>query len=82
MYLQLGQGAVVPFEGVVGVFDLDHVTSQKRTRDTLEKLEARGALHTLGERLPVSLVVGEEDAWLSPISPALLCRRLGEERWE
>ncbi len=82
MYLQLGQGEVLPFEDVVGVFDLDHVTSQKRTRDTLAAMEARGELHTLGGRLPVSLVVGQTGAWLSPFSSVLLCRRLADERWE
>lgn len=82
MYLHLGQGTVVPFERVVGVFDLDNATYQKKTRDTLETLEERGELHTLGQRLPVSLVVTDQGAYLSPISPAMLCRRLGEERWE
>lgn len=82
MYLHLGQGTVVPFEDIIGVFDLDNATYQKKTRDTLEVLEERGQLHPLGRRLPVSLVVTDRAAYLSPISPAMLCRRLGEERWE
>ena len=82
MYLHLGQGTVVPFDRVIGVFDLDNATYQKKTRDTLELLEERGELHALGRRLPVSLVVTDEGAYLSPISPAMLCKRLGEERWE
>jgi len=82
MYLHLGQGTVVPFDQVIGVFDLDNATYQKKTRDTLEHLEERGALHTLGQRLPVSLVVTDGGAYLSPISPAVLGRRLGQERWE
>lgn len=82
MYLHLGQGTVVPFENVIGVFDLDNATYQKKTRDTLEQMEERGQLHVLGQRLPVSLVVTDEGVYLSPISPAMLCRRLGEERWE
>ena len=82
MYLHLGQGTVVPFEDVIGVFDLDNATYQKKTRDTLEILEDEGRLHPLGERLPVSLVVTDQDAYLSPISSAMLCRRLGENKWE
>ena len=82
MYLHLGQGTVVPFDSVIGVFDLDNATYQKKTRDTLEILEDQGRLFPLGERLPVSLVVTDKAAYLSPISPAMLARRLGENSWE
>ncbi len=82
MYLHLGQGTVVPFADIIGVFDLDNATYQKKTRDTLEILEERGELHPLGQRLPVSLVVTDKAAYLSPIPSAMLCRRIGEERWE
>ena len=82
MYLHLGQGTVVPFEDVIGVFDLDNATYQKKTRDTLEIWEASKKLHPLGERLPVSLVVTDQAAYLSPISSAMLARRLGENSWE
>ncbi len=61
---------------------IEAATYQKKTRDTLEILEERGELHPLGQRLPVSLVVTDKAAYLSPISSAMLCRRLGEERWE
>ena len=82
MYLHLGQGTVVPFGDVIGVFDLDNATYQKKTRDSLEIWEDEGKLHPLGERLPVSLVVTDGGAWLSPISSAMLARRLGENKWE
>ena len=82
MYLHLGQGTVVPFDEIIGVFDLDNATYQKKTRDTLEILEDEGKLHPLGERLPVSLVVTDSAAYLSPISSAMLARRLGENSWE
>ena len=82
MYLHLGHSAVVDFRDVVGVFDLDHVTAQRRTRDTLERLEEQERLHVLGHRLPVSLVVTDQGAYLSPVSPAVLGRRLAQERWE
>lgn len=82
MYLHVGQGAVVPFHRVIGVFDLDNVTYQKKTRDTLEALEEQNALHSLGQRLPVSLVVTEDGAYLSPISAQTLNRRLAENTLE
>ena len=82
MYLHLGQGTVVPFGNIIGVFDLDNATYQKKTRDTLEILEDQGRLYPLGERLPVSLVVTDEGAYLSPVSSAMLARRLAENKWE
>ncbi len=82
MYLPMGQGAVVPFDRVIGVFDLDNATYQKKTRDTLEVLEEQDALHTLGQRLPVSLVVTDQGAYLSPVSAQTLNRRLAENTLE
>ena len=82
MYLHLGQCTVVPFADVIGVFDLDNATYQKKTRDTLEILEDDGKLFPLGERLPVSLVVTDQGAYLSPVSSAKLARRLADNKWE
>ena len=82
MYLHIGQSEVVPFEEVVGVFDLDNATYAKRTRDFLERAEIDGTLVSLGQRLPVSLVVTDGAAYLSPISAQTLNRRLAENSWE
>ncbi len=82
MYLHLGWSAVAPFDGVIGVFDLDNVSSSPRTREFLARAEERGELKTLGRRIPVSLVVCDDACYLSPVSSAALARRLAEERWE
>ncbi len=82
MYLHLGHAAVVPWDSVIGVFDLDNATYEKDTRATLARLEEQGELHTLGQRLPVSLVVTDRGTYLSPVSSAALCKRLAENRWE
>lgn len=81
MYLHLGHSAVVPYDQVIGVFDLDNATYSKRTRDTLETAQRRGELHTLGQRLPLSLVVTDEGVYLSPVSAQTLCKRLGENKF-
>ncbi len=82
MYLHLGWSAVAPFDAVIGVFDLDNVSSSSRTREFLARAEERGELKTLGRRIPVSLVVCDKASYLSPVSSAALARRLAEERWE
>lgn len=82
MYLHLGHSAVVDYSTILGVFDLDNVSQSRRTQEFLERSELEGNLETLGQRIPVSLVVTDEKNYLSPISPAVLCRRMGEEQWE
>ena len=82
MYLHLGYSAVLPFEEIIGVFDLDQVSASRRTQEFLERAEEAGELIDLGRGLPVSLVVGDWANYLSPVSAATLGRRLGEERWE
>ena len=82
MYLHIGDSEVIPYEEIVGVFDLDNATYAKRTRDFLERAEAEGRLISLGQRLPASLVVTAQAVYLSPISSQTLNKRLGENRWE
>lgn len=82
MYLHLGHSTVVPYGEIIGIFDLDHVSQSRRTQDFLEKAELEGTLETLGQRIPVSLVITEKKSYLSPISSAMLSRRVGENRWE
>lgn len=82
MYLSIGDGAVAPYGDILGIFDLDNATYAKRTREFLERAEAEGRLVTLGQRLPVSLVVTDRAVYLSPISAQTLNRRLCENKWE
>ena len=82
MYLHLGGGTVVPFDSLLGVFDLDRVSASYRTRDFLERAEESGQLQALGQRIPVSLVVTDRGSFLSPISSATLCKRLAENTME
>lgn len=82
MYLSIGDSVVVPYSTILGIFDLDNATYALRTREFLERAEAEGRLTALGQRLPVSLVVTDGGAYLSPISAATLNKRLGENRWE
>lgn len=82
MYLHIGDKAVVPYQNILGVFDLDNATYSKRTREFLERAEESGQLIPLGQRLPASLVVTDAAVYLSPISAQNLNKRLSENRWE
>ncbi len=80
MYLFLGQGEVIDTGQVLGIFDLDHVSASSCTREFLEKAEGAGKLRTLGDNIPLSLVVTGETCYLSPISSVTLCKRLAENQ--
>lgn len=78
MYLDLGGGRVVPFRELVGIFDMDRVSRSPRTQSFLDAQERAGRVVSVGESLPLSLVVTREGCYLSPVSPQTLNRRLGE----
>lgn len=82
MYLHMGACALADYREIIGVFDLDHVSASHRTREFLKRAEEDGKLEVLGDRLPVSLVVTERGAYLSPISAQALNRRLAENSME
>ena len=81
MYLHLGKNVIVPFETVIGVFDLDSASASARTRAYLERAERAGRLIPVTDDVPRSFVVcradGEDTVYLSQISARTLERRAG-----
>ncbi len=80
MYLHLGQNEIVPFHRIVGIFDLDKCSYEKRTRDYLAAAEKEGVVLDVSGDLPRSFVVcdhpyHEQIVYLSQLSPAALQRR-------
>ena len=81
MYLHLGQNEIVPRRRIIGIFDLDKCSYEKRTRDYLAAAEKEGVvLDVSGGNLPRSFVVcdhpyHEQIVYLSPLSPAALRKR-------
>lgn len=80
MYLHLGQEEIVPFGRIIGIFDLDKCSYEKRTREYLAAAEREGVVLDVSGELPRSFVVcdhpyHEQIVYLSPLSPAALQRR-------
>ena len=79
MYLHLGQGTVVPFKSIIGVFDLDNASSSHITRAFLSAAEKAGNVVNAAEDIPKSFVLCEEDGrttvYLSQLASATLLRR-------
>ena len=80
MYLHIGQNEIVPEKRVVGIFDLDKCSYEKRTREYLAKAEAEGVVLDVSGNLPESFVVCDHPyhaqiVYLSQLSPTTLQRR-------
>ncbi len=81
MYLHLGQNFVIPFRDVVGIFDLDKVSTSHRTRGFLKRAQEEGWVVDVSLDLPKAMVLcrdsfGEEVVYLSQLSSATLLRRV------
>ena len=83
IYLHLGQGTVVNYNTVVGIFDMDTSTVSKFTRNFLNKAEKNGEVITITYELPKSFVLckGKNERkrkiFLSQISSSTLVKRSG-----
>ena len=59
MYLSIGNDMAVRSSAVVGIFDMDNITTSKRTRSFLEKAQKVGMIVPCDD-LPKSFVVTVE----------------------
>lgn len=82
MYLHLGQNTVVPFEEIIGVFDLDTATVGRSTRDYLGAAEKNDEVINVSYELPKSFVVcspkgkkNKKTVYISQISSSTLRKR-------
>ena len=87
MYLHLGQNEIVPEQRVIGIFDLDKCSYEKRTRDYLAAAEKEGVVLDVSGQLPRSFVVCDHPyhrqiVYLSQLSPATLQKRAESRQLE
>ena len=67
MYLHLGQNEIVPDHRIIGIFDLDKCSYEKRTREYLAGAEKEGVVLDVSGDLPKSFVVCDHPYHLSLI---------------
>ena len=80
MYLHIGSGVVLRHEEIIGIFDLDNMSYEKRSRDYLQQAERTGALTVLGDDIPRSVVITQKNNYLSAVSSHTLARRAADGR--
>lgn len=57
MYLHIGQNEIVPENRIIGIFDLDKCSYDKRTREYLARAEKDGIVLDVSGSIPRSFVV-------------------------
>lgn len=60
MYLPIGGDMAVRDSSIVGIFDLDNCSYEKRTREFLAKAEQNGEVIPATDKLPKSFIVTSE----------------------
>ena len=79
MYLNAGGDAMLYFDHIVGIFDMDTASMQQKTREYLERAQREGRLITLTDDVPKSFIVtrtgGKDTVYLSLLSSKVLLKR-------
>lgn len=83
-YLYLGKQVVVPYESIIGIFDLENTSQSYRTREFLATAEKKGQVITVAEDIPRTFIIccderHEYTIYLSQMSSALLYKRWEEK---
>lgn len=80
MYLHLGGQVVVPYDSIIGIFDLDNTTLSRHTRSYLSTAQNEQRVVNVSEDLPRSFIVCKENnkttVYISQISPYTLLKRV------
>ncbi len=87
MYLHLGQNEIVPDRRIIGIFDLDKCSYEKRTREYLAAAEESGVVLDVSGALPKSFVVCDHPyhpqiVYLSQLNTSTLKNRAEGRRLE
>ena len=87
MYLHLGQNEIVPDRRIIGIFDLDKCSYEKRTREYLAAAEESGVVLDVSGALPKSFVVCDHPyhsqiVYLSQLNTSTLKKRAEGRRLE
>ncbi len=79
MYLHIGNGVVIDDREIVGIFDIDYCSVDRRTRRYLANAQKEGRVIDVSLEIPKSFIVVSSDSgekvYLTNVSPSTLTRR-------
>ena len=83
MYLHLGDEFIIPFETIIGIFDLDNASYSKHTRKFLQDAEENGSVISVSDELPKAFILTQEygidHVYLTQFSAATLEKRFSSD---
>ena len=87
MYLYIGQNEILPEKRIIGIFDMDKATYNRRAMEFLTRAEQEGVVLDISGDIPKSFVVCDHPyhpqiVYLSQLNPATLQRRAESRKLE
>ena len=75
MYMHVGNDRVVRDCEIIGIFDIDNCTVDKKTREFLLYCQKNGRIVDAADDLPKAFVLSQRNVYISGTSPATLIKR-------
>ena len=79
MYLHIGNEQILRKEDIIGIFDIEHASVSKFTKEFLRRSQQEGQVVSVTNELPKSIIVwekqGERRLYLSQLARATLRKR-------
>ena len=87
MYLYIGQNEILPEKRIIGIFDMDKATYNRRAMEFLTRAEQEGVVLDISSDIPKSFVVCDHPyhpqiVYLSQLNPATLQKRAESRKLE
>ena len=87
MYLHIGQNEILPEKRIIGIFDMDKATYNRRAMEFLTRAEQEGVVLDISGDIPKSFVVCDHPYHpqivdLSQLNPATLQKRAESRKLE
>ena len=87
MYLHIGQNELLPEKRIIGIFDMDKATYNRRAMEFLTRAEQEGVVLDISGDIPKSFVVCDHPyhpqiVYLSQLNPATLQKRAESRKLE
>ena len=87
MYLHIGQNELLPEKRIIGIFDMDKATYNRRAMEFLTRAEQEGVVLDISGDIPKSFVVCDHPyhcqiVYLSQLNPATLQKRSESRKLE
>ena len=87
MYLHIGQNQLIPERRIIGIFDMDKCSYEKRTREFLSAAEKDGVVLDISGDIPKSFLVCDHPyhpqiVYLSQLNTSTLQKRAESARLE